>query len=423
VLTSNLLNARVYRGVVQPYYVDPTDRVARRMAEELIAVFGMFNGRPRSELDEALQAAVGAGRSARFGRGLVKLLEDRCTFEVVSPMDPVEIRRRLFVAAADHFPVTPTGRFRTTPRTEILRQVAEQLEITPDQVDQAMFADLPSARVLRCDALPSAGWLLDRYNVALAQAVLLRATDVQIRLQGGSPGSIRRFFQYIKFFRLMFRVRSQPNGGYLVEIDGPLSLFRLSTKYGLQLAEMLPALLLCDNWSLEASLLWGRRREKRRFVLDSSEGLKSHYSRRGTYELREITWLRDRLAKLETPWCIEPTPAILDLGGQDLCIPDAVLRHPDGRTAYLEVAGFWRRQRLEKRLALLRAHGPPNLILAVSKNLRASAEERISGEVACTFFRDMINAREVVKLAEAIATAPVASTGRTAASSGKDRKV
>ena len=39
------------------------------------------------------------------------------------------------------------------------------------------------------------------------------------------------------------------------------------------------------------------------------------------------------------------------------------------RVAYLEVVGVWRRGYLERRLDLLRRHGVPNLLLAVSRNL------------------------------------------------------
>ena len=42
--------------------------------------------------------------------------------------------------------------------------------------------------------------------------------------------------------------------GYLFHIDGPLSLFSATTKYGLQVALFLPALLHCQDFRLEAEV-------------------------------------------------------------------------------------------------------------------------------------------------------------------------
>ncbi len=405
-LTTAHLNAKVVRGVIKPAYLPPGDKATLALAEELIAIYRMSIGRPKGQLQDALRGALGTGRAALVGKGLAKLLEDRCTLEVDSPADPVDVRRKLFEYAAIHFPVTPGGRHRTTPRQDALEAVGRELGLEPGQVERAMYADLPSARIVRCPSLPGARWLIDRYNVALAQAVLLRATQVRIRLHDGTPAVVRRLFQYIKFFRLMYRSRPHPDGGYEIDVDGPLSLFKSSNKYGLQLAELVPALLLCPDWTLEATVLWGRERVERRFSLSSTQGLRSHYPARGTHALREIAWLRERLEKIESPWRIENTSAILDLGGQDICIPDAVLRHTDGRIAYLEVIGFWRRSSLERLLATYQSRGPQNLILALSKQLRVSAEGLEAAAGTVTFFRDMINAREVVALADSVGEKP-----------------
>ena len=64
--------------------------------------------------------------------------------------------------------------------------------------------------------------------------------------------------------------------GYVFHIDGPLSLFSATTKYGLQVALFLPALLHCQDFRLEAEVRWGPRREPRSFLLDSRDGLVSH---------------------------------------------------------------------------------------------------------------------------------------------------
>ena len=56
--------------------------------------------------------------------------------------------------------------------------------------------------------------------------------------------------------------------GYVFHIDGPLSLFSATNKYGLQMALFLPALLLCRDFRLDAELRWGPKREPRSFHLE-----------------------------------------------------------------------------------------------------------------------------------------------------------
>jgi predicted nuclease of restriction endonuclease-like RecB superfamily len=75
----------------------------------------------------------------------------------------------------------------------------------------------------------------------------------------------------------------------------------------------------------------------------------------------------DRL--LETPWTLEREVEIIDLKGT-VFLPDFALRHPDGRTIYVEIVGFWHPDYLKRKLGKVRRAGLPNLILAVSERLK-----------------------------------------------------
>ena len=84
--------------------------------------------------------------------------------------------------------------------------------------------------------------------------MLLRATRVVVHLRCDHPAGYRGFFNKLKFRRLLYALSPHPEGGYRIEIDGPLSLFQSSTKYGLQLALLLPALDQAGVWTLDAEL-------------------------------------------------------------------------------------------------------------------------------------------------------------------------
>jgi uncharacterized protein len=72
-----------------------------------------------------------------------------------------------------------------------------------------------------------------------------------------------------------------------------------------------------------------------------------------------------------TGWKIDRAPAILDLPGAGLCVPDlCFVRAADGVRVYFELLGFWSREAVFRRIDLVRAGLPHNILFAASKSLR-----------------------------------------------------
>jgi predicted nuclease of restriction endonuclease-like RecB superfamily len=211
-LTSDLLRARLRRGAVCPLYVDTAAPEQLDRARTLVELFNAHIDHTRGDLDDALAALVGDGTDYLLHRGLAKLLSDRCTFAVDAPCEPIELRRRVFEQSARHHPVALVAgdRVHAVTRADVLADVARSLSIDPAQAERALYADLERAHVLRAIDAIDASSLLQRYNVALAQAVLLRASSLTVTIAPGDPARYRQLFRYIKFYRLMHAVRGQP---------------------------------------------------------------------------------------------------------------------------------------------------------------------------------------------------------------------
>src|ERR1051325_5818232 len=105
-LTADLALNRVRGGRIEPRYIDPNNTSYLRVSGDLIAIISEHRGLRRAELEEALQEYVGVGTDYKILRGLIKLATDQCVFEAISPVDPVEIRRALFMKARAHHPVS-----------------------------------------------------------------------------------------------------------------------------------------------------------------------------------------------------------------------------------------------------------------------------------------------------------------------------
>ena len=84
-------------------------------------------------------------------------------------------------------------------------------------------------------------------------------------------------------------------------------------------------------------------------------------------------------------------------------LPDYTLEK-GGRTAHLDIVGFWRRDYLTRRLALLAEYGPGNLILAVSRKLKV--DDDALGELPgpIVWFSQVVPPKEVIAAAEKVAT-------------------
>ncbi len=384
-LTSDLLRSDVGGGRVKPRYVDPASPELLALAGDLRSEFLAHVGRSRGELKAALEGRARSGDRVRLERGLAKLLEDRCEFERGSELDPETVRTLVFARAAE------ARRGGVFERTAVLEGAAAALGVaTVHDVEVALDADRRTReKLLSAEDLPEAKALLERYNVALAQAVLLRAVTVRVSLEG-TPRRLRHVLRAVKFRRLLFRAE-KTRSGVALELDGPFAIFESSTKYGLNLAEVLPAVLLCERFTLEAELAWGARRSKKLFLLGHEDGIRSSLPDPGACAPPELEAFAARFMKLHPGWKVDDRTQVVFVGGEAV-VPDLRFVHESGRTGSLELIAAARRGSLGPRLALLHEHAPRGLVVAVARSLLEEGAVLPRGVVV---FRSMPSAEEV----------------------------
>jgi predicted nuclease of restriction endonuclease-like RecB superfamily len=370
-LTADLAQSWQRGGRTGPRYIETDDEGYLRDARELIKLFVEHEGRTRQELDAALDEYVGLGTDYKILRGLIKLLTDRCTFETASPVDPEEIRRALFLQARASHPVTEEN-----VRAEIVRTVALELECAPDVLLKGLYADLPSNQKLIEFEHLNESELLDLYNLAQAQALLYRCHEMRLTIEPGGSENYRELFGAIKAYRLIHTIKGSPARGYEVRLDGPVSMFHRSQKYGVQMAVFLPALLLCDGWRMRAEIAQKPGGGIALFEMKSDQTrLRSHYMSTAT-TARETSMqekFADSWARFDSLWSLEPSSEVIDLG-ESAFIPDFSLTHTEGRRVYLEILGFWTPRHLDERLKEFEHAGVENFILAAWDELRGSRE-------------------------------------------------
>lgn len=395
-LTADLVDVRKKDGALVLPPLDAKKRLrVVALATEVLDAVRAAEGHPRAMLEEALETIDVGPREHRLKDGLVKLALDDARFEEPDGEASEALRREVFERAAAR------RRALAFDRAALLDELAREKSTTPDAIERALFADLREAHTLLEAPHTSPAALADRWDRGRAQAVLLRATRVVVMVRCSSPHTTRALFRQIKFLRLLCTIAKKEEGVHEITIDGPASLFESSTKYGLQLALLLPALDACDAYALHADVLWGKERAPYSFELGGGRGAVAPEGE------AEDPAVRDLVAALEKLGAkARPSTEVLDLPGVGLCVPDLEIDR-EGRKVRVELLGFWSRDAVWKRVELVEKGLAPNVVFAVSARLRVS--EAVLPEDAPSalyVYKGVISPRALLEKVDAVARRP-----------------
>jgi len=379
--------ARLSRGRLVPPKLSPDDGRTKEAAEALVSLYAGHVGKPRARLEEKLallEEELGPRMDPRRGfkivRALAKLLEERTTWSPPTRHDPYTVRTRLFelAAALPELPAATGTLLEGSTREDVLTRVSGEMGI--EDPAALMYSDRQGAQLLTDFEKASPEVLISRYNVAQIQGVLYSAKALTVDL--GEEADARLVFHYVKLLGLIYRLETITRG-YRLHLDGPLSLFGSTRKYGLRLAKLLPGLLLTTSWKLHASVSWKHREAI--LELDSeTPDLASHYkspanvTEAGEGSVREAfikAWSRTKDTggwELEQEANILPVPHL-----KTALVPDFAFRNAvTGEKVHLEILGFWSERHLVERVELLReaANRGHHLLIAALESLGASSE-------------------------------------------------
>jgi predicted nuclease of restriction endonuclease-like RecB superfamily len=397
-LTADLITPRLRctRDRLTIGLLDEQDTRWLQTAEELIALFQSQVGRSRASWTLALEAYIGDRLDYVVIRGLAKVLADAATFtQPATTLAPTVLRERLF-AYGPVFEAPDV--FHTRTHQEIAEGVAAELDLSPQQIEEALFADRPAHFILT-DAGPkwTGSQLLARYNLELARGVLYWASQLHIDV----TGNYKDLWKFLKLFKLMFWA-SPEQEGYHLELDGPISPFvHATTRYGRAFAAFMPALLLCDRWRLSAQVHPPTSLSPLTYRLDDASSLRSHFKRSGLFdsqlEADFAAEFEDKFGGKRGRWLLNRESEVLLLG-DTVMIPDFVLTDKDDTTRkiLIELVGFWHPDYLRRKVEKVRAAHCSHLLLLVYKGLKVSEEEFQDTASEVIFFQHKPVVKEVM---------------------------
>ena len=405
-LTLQLLRVRTRNGVIFPLFCTKDEEI--ELAKKIIQEFEhTWKKKERKVVLEdriaAIEESDAGGGDYKLVRGFYTLLERRCTFKsedsnsdndggttttttsstsMIPIFDSPRIRKAVFEESSKRgFALTELE------RSEIAQFVASKLHLSsPDVVLKAMWSDLDDNLILdHFDSIdPEAliGW----YNLSLMQTLLFNCTKLDFYISGGL--NWKRVLRRVKRLGLMYHLQQpqqQQENRIICSLEGPLSLFKLTDRYGTLLAKLLPSIIFPSDNRRENSRGHGEWQLDAWIVRKTMDGRKIYEFKISKDEMPELltdpylffspipsaekevvgsfpynsnfdSAVEEKFAKrfeqADTGWrsAREPDPIVLSNGGA--FIPDFVFEKYD-KKIYLEIVGFWTKEYLERKLQKL----------------------------------------------------------------------
>jgi predicted nuclease of restriction endonuclease-like RecB superfamily len=386
--------------VLSPRWVLAEDDAAIRRVH---ALYAAHEGCARRELDDALarldlSGEDGARELHPRKRALVTAALDRhLRTSVEAPLSPRVLREALFVERAR------SG----LTRAEIAAEVCARVGLARDDLDAALFADLPAERVVAFDGpAPSLESLRVEANRILVEQLFARSREIEVRLWS-RPRDVVRTAQ-LRGLLVVARREERPAPAQLalspivpaaearvctaLTISGPFALFRHTRLYASATRALVPILARAR---FDARVHVPGPVSEWTFRLSSRDPFTAAFAGAAPRVEREVEdALAKRFPRVAAEWELHREPEPLALEGARLTFPDLrfVDRRDPTRVAWLEILGFWTPELLREQLAALRAAGHERVLLAVSERL-ATREGDIPEDARVVRFKGRIDPR------------------------------
>ncbi len=338
----------------QPYYED--------YAAELLTLFRNGIGRNRKELERGAEEILEKCDDCSLTRirAFFKLLTEVSEFETDPDKSAAKLRRKVWETAAPMHPLS-TSKAMFGKEEEFARQeVSLALEMPWKEIEKKFYIDVMEFNALKSfSGYPSPKHLLNRYNIAQAQSLLLFATSMKVT----ATENFKQILRYAKLAKLLFSIEKTGENQYEFNFFGPASVLRETTRYGGSMGKFLPSLMRLEGWTMRAQLALPYA--KTSFSLSPADKLRPIESKEEEFDSSiESSFAKKWGSERRDGWLLQHENEIL-WKGQRSFIPDFSFSHEDGRKVLFEIAGYWTPEYESAKRETLRMFSDAAIILAV----------------------------------------------------------
>ena len=403
------------------------------IAQKLITEFEFSNNKKetKGDLQKRLFLYENSYNDFKLIRSLIALLERRCVFKVNQSFSSgyksnffstqlpssFSLRKMLFeVSSRDGLSVDHAK------RDKIFQHVASKLGIDTNYLEKLMWLDQEDYLILESFSSIKPKHLLGIYNLSILQTLLFNSVNFEFTVKGGT--NWKQVLRTIKRFGLMYNLqKTQKNSdskfhkeiqsnqteqnvidgdgdddylnsyfkdSIICSVDGPLSIFKLTNKYGILIAKVIPKIISATTWNIKASIIKNSLSGRKLYDFDLSSDSDVYlfnsindrfYNDYPSQDSNSVNLDFDssveakfatQFEKFRTGWKLVREPDPLILPGGRAFIADFLFERYD-KKIYFEIIGFWTPQYLERKFKKIYeitklSDNKNDLLIAINEN-------------------------------------------------------
>ena len=205
-------------------------------------VFSKSTGKSRGEIEEELKTMELKVQNPKIMRGLALIMFRASEFRKPSPLDSEKVRSTIFSMARN--PIVNPGE-----RKSVLEKIASVMNSSVREVDDAIYGDKESNLILASPFNASPEVLARKFNGEQIETVIMKSIWVEVSTKSHSND----FTRSIRSKGLLYEERMD-GSKHTIRVNGPVSIFEKSERYGVKLALFVRYVLSHDDWELNASI-------------------------------------------------------------------------------------------------------------------------------------------------------------------------
>jgi len=346
----NLRLKHIGRGVFEPLYLSSLRD--RGVVEAVIGFYEDWVGKCFGDVRwDDLRVIVGDDKVFNGLKKVMSYFYKPKPIGLRTVVNPRDVRLKVFKLVNELY----GGFIPSEIRDSAVKTISDKLKIPG--IDEVMWSDDVSNMPLVKVREPNVGKVVSLYNFETLDTIFVNSSRIYIRCKGDSrvlAGLAKKIGRLCKFYGLIYDARYFAKENTLkIAVEGPHGIFGKPTRYGSRLSilvsKIIPTLKVLDNWVVYSKTHFRKKilniktlsnnllpeidvpEEVRPQLAFDSEVEKKIY-----YTLKALGFNVVR----------EPEPVAL---GDILYIPDFKISR--GRREFLvEIAGFWRKEYVEKKV-------------------------------------------------------------------------
>ena len=256
-LPHDLLRTQINQGKIKPLFCSLQNKTSDEyhLATKLVDIFEdlLTTKKPKKILFNHVHQ-LESEYDYKLVRGLSLLLERRSVFDNAKGgyVEPEYVRQQLFEESS-----TVGLALDDTQREKIIKKIASQNNLPIKSILEIMWADLEENLILVKFESVLPEQLLMWYNLSLAQTLLFKCTSLEFFVEGGYFW--KNTLRNVKRFGLMYSLEEknydEDPESITCFLEGPVSLFKMTERYGTSMAKLLPWIIQSTDWKIRGSIV------------------------------------------------------------------------------------------------------------------------------------------------------------------------